>query len=264
MGLMFQSGFFVTFNSIFSSGRPPGRLMPPKTSWRLIPRPSNAYCWWCLVQVKQKKKRPLYSQYCCILSWIGSVSSARFRGVLRCGLRIGLSEGHCSRGSDHFGRGRPIVWAFEGVQRKKHQPVLRTGREMLQVQPEVDEMVSWVLFLMYFHPRVQFLGAITTRGRLLWSLQGFHGRRSCAVRGLARLRHQPASRAAHLVRGRLRVRPAAVPSVGAQDGGEFCPFHIELLSLSVAAFAETWDITCPCAPVIFPIIVGLSRTTSLS
>lgn len=131
---------------------------------------------------------------------------------------------------------------------------------------------------MYFYPRVQFLGAITTPWAFGWSLQGFHRRCSRAPCGLARLRHQQASRAAHLVRGRLRVHPAAVPSVGAQDGGESLQrawscrgdsrfeigggcYHG---TLSVAAFAETWDITCPCAPVIFAIITGPSGTASLS
>lgn len=84
-------------------------------------------------------------------------------------------------------------------------------------------------------------------------LQGFHGGCSCAVRGLARLRHQQASRAAHLVRRRLRVHPAALPSVGAQDGGESRPFEIggESLSGHIICGCFCWDRgyhlpLCPC------------------
>lgn len=68
--------------------------------------------------------------------------SCRLRGVLHRGLRAGLQQGHRARGSDHPGRGDPILRAGEEVQRKKHQPFFPATWEVLQVKPVVDEMVS--------------------------------------------------------------------------------------------------------------------------
>lgn len=90
---------------------------------------------------------------------------------------------------------------------------------------------------------------------------------------MARLRHEPASRAAYLVRRRVHVRPAHIPLVGAQVSGEFCSEtptlsqksiitivttvskHAWALShkLSLVCFAETLDIIWPCAPIIFAL-----------
>lgn len=52
-------------------------------------------------------------------------------------------------------------------------------------------------------------------------LQGVHRDRSRAVCDVARRGHQQASPAAYLLWRRVRVCPAAVPVVCAQDGGEF-------------------------------------------
>lgn len=73
--------------------------------------------------------------------------SCRLRGVLHRRLRAGLQQGHRARGSDHPGRGDPVLRACEEVQREKHQPLFPAGREVLQVTPEVDEMVSGSLLI---------------------------------------------------------------------------------------------------------------------
>lgn len=84
----------------------------------------------------------LFSQRQCILRADVLTFSCRLRGVLHRSLRAGLQQGHRARGSDHSGRGDPILRACEEVQRKKHQPFFPASWEVLQVKPEVDEMVS--------------------------------------------------------------------------------------------------------------------------
>lgn len=79
--------------------------------------------------------------------------SCRLCGVLHHSLRNGLPEGHRSCGSDHLGRGGQSLWAAEGVPRKKNQPVFQTGCKMLQVQPEVDKMVSRSFLSFISYPR---------------------------------------------------------------------------------------------------------------
>lgn len=109
-------------------------------------------------------------------------------------------------------------------------------------------------------------------------LQGVRGGGFGPVCDVARLGHQQASRAAYLLWRHLPVYPAAVPVVHAQDGGEFSqpaecvelpwrqPFRNAQRcycgTLSVAAFAETWENVCPCAPVVFTVIFGISRIAS--
>lgn len=112
---------------------------------------------------------------------------------------------------------------------------------------------------------------------VLLCFQGFH--RSCCglVCGVARRRHEPASRAAYLIWRCMHVPRACVPPVSTQDSGEFCSDSssdssqgciiilfrnmLGALShdLSVVCFAETLDIIWPCAP----IILRISKSASL-
>lgn len=110
----------------------------------------------------------LLSQHRCILR-VDMLTSCRLRGVLHRGLRAGLPEGHRARGSDGFGCGDQILWACEEVQRKKHQPVFPTGWEVLQVQPEVDEMVSGscLFSFIFWNPSSQFLSLVTNWGSVV-------------------------------------------------------------------------------------------------
>lgn len=74
------------------------------------------------------------------------------------------------------------------------------------------------------------MGSVTEGRCVSLRFQGLHLSGCGPARGVARLRHEPASRAAYLVWRRVHVRPARVPLVGSQDGGGFRTESLTLLN----------------------------------
>ncbi len=63
---------------------------------------------------------------------------------------------------------------------------------------------------------------LMSEGCVLLCFQGFHLSGCGPARGVARLRHKPAPRAACLIWRCVHVPRAYIPLLGTQDRGEFC------------------------------------------
>lgn len=153
--------------------------------------------------------------------------------------------------------------------------MFQAGREMLQVQPEVAEMVSGSC-LNVFSSESGSPAPKQTGGSLVGLCRVFIA--VVLVLFVVWLVLDTSKRPEQLISfGGICVFILLLFILSAHRTAVSFAAGVELLwgqlfrntcgcyrhTLSVAAFTETWDITCPFAPVIFTLIIGPSRTASL-